>query len=473
MCLSLRNRKVIGLKRFTTRLILLAVVFSSTSGYWCYPKLDEKRQLGRYYLDLTDFALNWPGSLDQNGIPLREYGAKIGMQYQPVGIAEYALGNHDLYLESHDDRYKEIFLKQANWFCNNLVTKRINRNCIFGVWEYKFDFASHRQKAPWVSAMSQGEGISVLLRAYQLTDGQKYLKCAKLALKSFEVSSKKGGVRYEDDKGFVWYEEYPADTPPHVLNGFIFALFGLYDFYQVTDDGKALNLFSQGIQTLEANLHLYDLGFWSSYDLPAYDTGTKLENVLFHFVTDKYHPGNTHPIDKIRLVTITSNYDILSKTLEVGAPNDTRDASVNYSQLCYSPDYQDWGESYILDGRTTRNYENVGGKWGHGPFYFRITVEPNLRYYLEVVYKDVSTEPVYVEVFRGRYVRIGELDKENDQKWKITKIEVPHKLLAVRHGASRRYHVWHIEQLQIVHRITGKKVFLEFAEKFVSYLNKH
>lgn len=461
------------MRKFAIPLITLAIALSVTYSYFYHNRLNTKSLLGNYYIDFTDVALNWDGPFDQEGIPLRKYGGKIGTQYQPVGIAQYALGNYERYLQTSDVKYKKTFLRQANWFCKNLAIRKISVDSVFGVWEYKFDWNRYLLKAPWPSAMSQGEGISVLLRAYQLTNDQKYLECAKLALKSFEVSLKNGGVRYEDDKGFVWYEEYPADPPSHVLNGFIFALFGLYEFYKVTDDSEALNLFNQGIQTLEANLYLYDLGFWSSYDLPPYSTETKQENYLFRFVADKRPPSDKHPIDKINLITKTYNDDILLKTLDVGHPNDTTDVSVNDSQLIYSPEYQDWGESYVLDGRTVRNYENVGGKWRHAPLYLRISAEPDLRYYLEVVYKDVSTEPVYVEIFRGRYFRIGQLEKNDDGTWKIAKIEIPYHLLTARRGTSKKYHLIHIEQLQALHKITGKKSFLEFAEKFVSYLNKY
>ncbi|GAJ18373.1 unnamed protein product, partial [marine sediment metagenome] len=40
---------------------------------------------------------------------------------------------------------------------NNLVEKDG-----FGVWEYHFDYPRFSLDAPWLSAMSQGEGISVL-----------------------------------------------------------------------------------------------------------------------------------------------------------------------------------------------------------------------------------------------------------------------------------------------------------------------
>jgi len=453
------------MKRVAIPLILLMVVLLDISGYFYHCEASEENQLGNYYIDFSDLASNWPGSFDQNSIPLTEYGGKIGTKYQPVGIAHYALGNYDLYLKTRNDKYKEVFLRQADWFCNNLIAKRLSRSFTFGIWEYKFDFEPYWLKAPWPSAMSQGEGISVLLRAYQLTNDQEYLKFANLALKSFEVPLNEGGVKYEDKEGFVWYEEYPATSPPHVLNGFIFALLGLYDFYKITRDKKALELFNRGIETIKANLHLYDIGFWSTYDLQEYE-GEK--NFIFRFVTETQHPVNEHPIDKITIVEVDDAEHCLS-SLDVGPPGDTVDTSKNGNYIYYIPGKEDWGERKLLDNRTIRNYGNYEGVWHQAPFQLRFIAKCSSKYYLTITYKDVSIEPVYVEIYQGKYFRIGQLNSTGNNVWRTDKIQIPTTLL-VRHIASEKYHRLHIKLLSILYEITREKLFLEFTEKFDSYL---
>jgi len=52
-----------------------------------------------------------------------------------------------------------------------------------------------------------------------------------------------------------------------VLNGFIFALLGLFDFYRVNKDSESYNLWEAGIKTVEKNISRYDSGYWSRYDL--------------------------------------------------------------------------------------------------------------------------------------------------------------------------------------------------------------
>jgi uncharacterized protein YyaL (SSP411 family) len=123
--------------------------------------------------------------------------------------------------------------------------------------------------------MAQGLAISVLLRAYQLTGDKKYFESAEKAYKVFEVDIVDGGVRFVDEEDNAWIEEYAILPPPHVLNGFIFALFGIYDFYRVTKDENVLKLFDKEIKTLEKNIHKYDTGYWSLYNLLDKNPATK------------------------------------------------------------------------------------------------------------------------------------------------------------------------------------------------------
>jgi len=182
------NKKKIDSNKYL--IILLVFIFLLLDASRINAFSDNGNLLGKYYFDFTNTAKNWNGPFDKDGIPLRDY-KDFGIQYQPVGIAHYALGNWDLYLDTGDTQYRKIFLNMADWFCNNIIVKDI-----FGVWNYNFDYPRYNLTAPWPSAMSQGEGISVLVRAYQLTGNVRYLEYAKLTLSSFEVPIEKGGVRY-------------------------------------------------------------------------------------------------------------------------------------------------------------------------------------------------------------------------------------------------------------------------------------
>ena len=56
---------------------------------------------------------------------------------------------------------------------------------------------------------------------------------------------------FVDRHGYLWFEEYAGDTKPLlVLNGHMFAIFGVWDYYQLTQSAKAKRLFDGGVTLL-------------------------------------------------------------------------------------------------------------------------------------------------------------------------------------------------------------------------------
>ena len=221
-------------------------------------------------LDWYSPPMNNPSSwksFDEYGIVMADYGGELGKQYNPATISQYALANYNYYASTREERYKKEFLKHADWLVENQVVTDKG----FGVWYYNFDWERYQCHAPWISAMAQGQAISVLTRAYSLTKDEIYLQTVELAIGPFEHSWDEGGVRFADEDGNVFYLEYACESHPCVLNGFIFSLLGLHDYYLTTGDEKALNLFSDGIETLKVRLKDYDTGDWTWYNLPEYE----------------------------------------------------------------------------------------------------------------------------------------------------------------------------------------------------------
>jgi hypothetical protein len=110
---------------------------------------------------------------------------------------------------------------------------------------------------PWISAMTQGMGISVLVRAYAATCRPGYLRRARLALLPLTRPVTTGGVT-SMWRGAPWYEEYPSSTSSqHVLNGFEFTLIGLHDL-----EGRSplsRRLWRTGVRVLARRVALFDL----------------------------------------------------------------------------------------------------------------------------------------------------------------------------------------------------------------------
>lgn len=123
--------------------------------------------------------------------------------------------------------------------------------------------------------MGQGHAISLLSRAFYHSGGEsKYLKAAMNALKPFRISSANGGVLAKFLGKLNWYEEYPTKPASFILNGFIYALLGLYDLRTISPEAKdAQALFADGMNSLKQMLPLYDMGSVTAYDLRHFTLG--------------------------------------------------------------------------------------------------------------------------------------------------------------------------------------------------------
>lgn len=219
---------------------------------------------------------DYRGAYDPVGIPQLDYHGQIGLQYNPIAIAQYGLGNYNLWKHTADPARKEKFFCVADWLVSHLEP---NRHGLF-VWKHHFDWEYRETlKAPWYSALAQGQGISLLVRAYKDSGEERYLEAAASAFQSFQCPISAGGVAFTDESGDLWFEEYIVAPPTHILNGFIWALWGVYDYALATNDRSAQDLFSKGVRTLLHNLGRYDLGFWSLYE----QSGTRLPMVASSF----------------------------------------------------------------------------------------------------------------------------------------------------------------------------------------------
>lgn len=219
--------------------------------------------LGPYYMTFHGKA-SYSGPFDINGIPLLDYRGHIGKQYNPIAIAQYGLANYNRYKMHGESRCRDIFINQADWLSGK---QELNDRGV-PVWMHHFDWEYREKlKAPWYSALAQGSGLSLLSRAYAETAKQVYMEAAKKAFFSLQTDVLDGGVLYRDDIGMIWLEESIVAPPTHILNGFIWALWGVHDYYIVSRDPRAKEIYAQAVQTLTAHVRDYDTGFWSLYEL--------------------------------------------------------------------------------------------------------------------------------------------------------------------------------------------------------------
>ena len=212
-------------------------------------KLYSKDKIKGYYNNLTE-KINWRQGYDEKGIPLviNYDGNKV---YFPTTISQYALGSYDLFLMKKKQFFYDQFINSVNWLMKNQDSQ--------GGWNVNNLLTCK------YSAMTQGEGVSVITRAFLESSDVKYLeasvKASELMLKSINNG---GTARYITNK--LYLEEIAKIEPSLILNGWIFAIFGLFDIAKLTKDKKYINMLNITLKTLENELDNYDCGYWSYYD---------------------------------------------------------------------------------------------------------------------------------------------------------------------------------------------------------------
>jgi hypothetical protein len=93
-----------------------------------------------------------------------------------------------------------------------------------------------------------------------------------------------------------------------------------------------------------------------------------------------------------------------------------------------------WGERYLLDGKSVRNYGYSSNPRKQALFVIpRFTDE---SFSLTVFYKDMSSEPVWLSVYDKQqgYIPLGRLEDKKDGQWKETTFVVPAGIRPTREG---------------------------------------
>jgi hypothetical protein len=131
----------------------------------------------------------------------------------------------------------------------------------FKAWEYFFPFGGGAP--PWISGLAQGTAIQAFARGYELLGARRYIDVGRAALGAFQAAPPVG-VRVAADGGshYLIYSMAPGER---VLNGFLQALTGLYDFGHITGDRTALGLFRAGDRAARREVPRFDTGAWSRY----------------------------------------------------------------------------------------------------------------------------------------------------------------------------------------------------------------
>ena len=181
-----------------------------------------------------------------------------------VATAQWGLGAYERFLRGEGEPWLAAATAAADYLIDEQEPD--------GSWPHLTSMPhTYRLEAPWLSAMAQGEGASLLIRIHQRTRDERYAEAARRALAILDLPTVDGGVRAALGEGF-FLEEYPTDPASLVLNGGIFALWGYYDAGTEFGDAHLLGEFELGVRTLATNLWRWDTGRWSLYDLFPHPT---------------------------------------------------------------------------------------------------------------------------------------------------------------------------------------------------------
>jgi hypothetical protein len=168
----------------------------------------------------------------------------------PGGQARYGLANLNAYRLTGDPFFLERAIAQgeriiarhvqvgAEWYFPNRYTR--------GRHASTYDI----MRSPWYSGMAQGCVLALFGRLYEATGEEAYAKAARGALAGlFAPGPRSAPWTTSIDPGrYLWLQEWPKVPLDYTFNGHMIGSLGLFDYYALVGDRRALALF-QGAAT--------------------------------------------------------------------------------------------------------------------------------------------------------------------------------------------------------------------------------
>jgi hypothetical protein len=160
---------------------------------------------------------------------------------------------------------------------------------------YQFDFVLHKarskkykvkspdvMRAPWYSGLGQAWMLHLYVMLYKRTSNPAYYDIGCRVVNSYLQLKNTGydpWVSYVDNGGYYWIEEYPSTIPSHVLNGFLFAITYLHEFWLLKKDSQVKVLLDISIRTIIKYLPEY-----RTNKLDYYCLGHKVQSKKYHHI---------------------------------------------------------------------------------------------------------------------------------------------------------------------------------------------
>jgi glycosyltransferase involved in cell wall biosynthesis len=236
---------------------LAAAALSRGPGYEPQPlgQRFEADQIRGYYLDFSAKTTS----------PTAEDPKRL----VPAGLAQLALGWWERSLAG-----EEAALDAFDGICGLLLERAVTQGDSL-VWRYDMAVPKYGLRPPWFSAMAQGQIASVFARAATRDEA-----AAEWALRALRPLLDRAAPFVVEGKAGPVLEEAPSTPRSQVLNGWIYALWGVHDVAVGLGSAEAAALFDESLGSLRATLDEYDTGWWSRYSLWA--GGRDLAKPFYH-----------------------------------------------------------------------------------------------------------------------------------------------------------------------------------------------
>jgi hypothetical protein len=237
--------------------------------------------------------------------------------------AAYGIDNLESYVLTHDS----FFLSRARAQANRLIATRA---AVGSAWffPYRWDFAVHGTellRAPWYSAMAQGLALTLFTRLHENTKVAVYRTGAYASYLSMTASRSgtRPWVSFVDASGYLWLEEYadyaPVSYSDRTVNGHLFALNGVWDYWRFTQDASVAATFDGAATTMRAYADSTRTARWVS----KYCLRHGVRSVGYHYLVMSLWQtlfgltANTHFAQVVDALTVDYPFATLSRTIRL------------------------------------------------------------------------------------------------------------------------------------------------------------
>lgn len=409
---------------------------------------------------------------DANGIPMKDFGGKLGLQYEPIVPVYFAQRYLEHYRQTEDDRYRTNLDRMVTWLRRQIVPIGNSNRSEHTIYTH-YDYLPY-VTAPWISGMNCGRTAELFLQLYAQESNEDHLSIAKTLVHGLLVPIEEGGIMLETASGGWVFEEFGTLTPAlWSLNGHCSVLLSFYRYLKISEDVEIREALNRGIDAVEEVLERFDTNDKSS--------GSKVK--LFGFGMLRLRNlartvGQAGPL--LRSVTLYFPNDP-----RLRIPIATQDDGEHGGWRLYNENGSPFGPPVTIDGSAGRPFTR-GRKTGLRSYFrrseaqaiFRVGLTDNCavddRIVVELDHYARLEMPLAVEIHPGSdksYLTLGKT-VANTNGWRIDRFDVRFgdlkgpfgNIVSPDHG----YHAMNTDYIEFLNDVRPSPLLARIGQKWRS-----